>query len=158
MSETLTIRPAQATDADAVLALLPLLASFPIAADRNAEDLWRHDAALFKRWLNNDAPEAMVHVAIGDTSGELAGLAITSMRAELLSGEPSAHLEALVINPNYRRRGLAKKLISLGEQEAKARGAQSITLHVFGSNEKARALYASHGYTEELIRARKPLN
>ncbi len=43
------------------------------------------------------------------------------------------------------------------EDEARARGAHSMTLHVFGNNRRARALYAKIGYDEELIRAIKHL-
>lgn len=158
MNDNIEIRDAKLSETPAILELLPLLASFPIAADRNADDLWRHDAALLKRWENGNEPNALVHVAAARETGELAGFAITSLRAEILSGDSSAHLEALVVSPDFRRQNIAKRLIEFTEQAAKSKGAESITLHVFSSNEKARALYAHCDYQEELIRARKPLN
>ena len=52
---------------------------------------------------------------------------------------------------------VARALIDAAEREALARGARSMTLHVFAANARARALYARTGYTEELIRCTKPL-
>ena len=50
-----------------------------------------------------------------------------------------------------------EKLIKAVVSEAKKRGAESITLHVFRKNERARALYKKLGYDEELLRCSKPL-
>ena len=80
------------------------------------------------------------------------------LRKELLSHAPSAHLEAIVVSPNARGRGLGKRLMHHCEQRVRAMGALSLTLHVFANNERARALYASETFDEELIRAIKWLD
>lgn len=46
----------------------------------------------------------------------------------------------------HRRRGYAREALQLGEAEARALGAQSIGLNVFGYNTGAQALYESLGY------------
>ena len=43
------------------------------------------------------------------------------------------------------------------EEGARARGAESLTLHVFSTNTRARALYERLGYAGELIRYIKHL-
>jgi ribosomal protein S18 acetylase RimI-like enzyme len=43
------------------------------------------------------------------------------------------------------------------EEAARQRGARSITLHVFETNERARALYARKGFITEWLRCIKPL-
>lgn len=133
-----------------------MLAGFDLPADRNPKDLWRHDAELVEKWGRGEAPDCIVHVAEDDNS-TIAGFAITSMRAEILSGDPSAHLEALAVNPDFRRQGIGERLIEATEKTAIERGAESLTLHVFGLNERARRLYGRVGFDEELIRCRKPL-
>ena len=43
------------------------------------------------------------------------------------------------------------------DDEARRRGAATMSLNVFTTNERARALYARLGFHEELIRAVRPL-
>jgi ribosomal protein S18 acetylase RimI-like enzyme len=44
------------------------------------------------------------------------------------------------------------------EGKVRQQGASSLTLHVFSRNARARALYASEGFDEELVRAIKWLD
>lgn len=90
-----------------------------------------------------------------DETGQICGGALTSMRPELLTHAPSAHLQALVVAESAEGYGVGRSLIDHTEQMVLARGAQSITLHVFGNNTRARSLYQRAGYNEELIRAIK---
>jgi ribosomal protein S18 acetylase RimI-like enzyme len=52
------------------------------------------------------------------------------------------------ISEPFRRRGYASQALAALEQEAKARGAKQIELHVFGHNTAARALYKKAGFVE----------
>jgi len=151
-----TLREATPDDGDAMLALLPRLAAFDLPPSRNPEHLWTHDAALLKRWLAGEAEGCRVHVAEGG-DGTIVGLTIVSLRPELLSREPSAHLEAIAVAPGNEGRGIGAALLELAERDARARGAQSMSLHVFAVNERARRLYEKAGYEGELLRYTKPL-
>lgn len=148
------IRPARAEDAPTLRALLPRLADFPLPNDRDPLDLWRGDAKLLEAHLAGDAPQCFAFVAEAD---EVLGLVLVSLRPELLSGAPSAHVEALAVARDAEGRGVARALLEACEREAAERGARSMTLHVFGTNARARKLYARAGYDEELIRCTKPL-
>ena len=156
-SPRFTIRNAIRTDLPRILALLPLLADFNIPKNRHAGDLWSADARLAADILSDKAASAFIDVA-EDSDGDIAGVIMVSLREELLSHAPSAHLEAIVVSPNARGRGLGKRLMQHCEQRARAMGALSLTLHVFAKNERARALYASETFDEELIRAIKWLD
>jgi ribosomal protein S18 acetylase RimI-like enzyme len=52
----------------------------------------------------------------------------------------------IIIVPEYRRRGIAKKTLELLKTEARSLGASSIGLHVFGFNEGAIELYKQAGF------------
>lgn len=151
-----TIREATTEDADAMNALLPLLASFDVPAGRNPDDLWRGDRAMLESWLKGEAPDTFTLVTTGE-SNVVVGVSIVTMREEMLSHEPSAHLEVLAVSDKVHRQGLGRRLIEASEKEAKARGASSMTLHVFGNNTRARALYSKLGFDEEMIRCYKPI-
>ena len=149
------IRAATADDLAALTELLPRLADFDIPPGRNPLDLWRSDEKTLRRHLSGESSDTLCHVAERD--GRVLGFVLTSLRPELLSGEPSAHLEAIAVHTDAARQGLATRLIEATESAAAARGARSITLHVFARNERARALYRRCGYDEELIRCSRDL-
>ena len=127
------VRRAASDDGDAILALMPRLASFDLPKSRNPVDLWRSDAAMLQRWLDGQAAECLVHVAVNDTE-EVLGFTLVSLRPELLSHEPSAHLEAIAVREGAEGTGVGQALLTAAEAEAKAHGAQAITLHVFAVN------------------------
>ena len=112
------------------------------------------------RWLailSGQIESSFIDVA-ADNTGTIAGLIMVSMREEMLSHDPSAHLEAIVVHPRARGIGLGKRLMRHCEVRVRELGATSLTLHVFQRNERARALYAAEDFDEELIRAIKWLD
>ena len=148
------IRDATVDDVAQIQALLPLLASFDVPSGRNPEHLWRGDEQMLLDWGEGTRPDVFVRVAVDQE--KLLGAVIVSLKEELLSHEPSAHLEVVVVNDTAQGTGIGRQLMHDAENESRARGAQSITLHVFAVNTKARALYDKLGYDGELIRYRKP--
>lgn len=151
------VRAATVDDGDAMLALLPRLAAFDVPASRQPEHLWMHDAELLESWLAGEAEQCRVHVA-EDEKGRVIGLSMVSLRAELLSHEPSAHLEAIAVAAGCEGRGVGAALLEVAEQDARRHGAETMTLHVFAVNKRARRLYEKAGYEGELMRYIKPLD
>ena len=150
------VRRAVSGDGEAILALMPRLAAFNVPSSRNPEDLWRSDAKMMQRCLDGEAEACFAHVAV-DESEKVLGLTLVSLRPELLSHEPSAHLEAIAVGEGAEGMGVGQALLAAAESEAKAQGAQSITLHVFASNIRARSFYERSGYDGELLRYIKEL-
>jgi len=151
------LRPATPADVDQILELFPRLAAFDVPENRSAEDLWRGDAELLRLWSTGQAPQCLVHVAV-NTEQIVLGIAMAQLREELLSHAPSAHLEVIVVRDDAEGQGIAKALIQMIEQAVREQGARSITLHVFASNTRARAVYERLGYNGELIRYIKHLS
>lgn len=150
------VRQAVGEDGEAILALMPRLASFDVPQSRNPVDLWRSDAAMFRRWLDGEAEECFVHVAVGDAN-QLLGFTLVSLRPELLSHEPSAHLEAIAVSEDAEGSGIGQALLTAAENEARTKGAKTMTLHVFAVNGRARRFYEKSGYDGELLRYIKAL-
>ncbi len=145
------VRKARQSDGEAMLALLPRLAAFDIPESRNPEHLWTSDAALMRDWLDGKTENVLMHVA-EDETGTVIGIAMVTLRPELLSHEPSAHLEAIAVADGAEGRGVGQLLLQAAEKDAAAKGAQTITLHVFASNTRARGFYERSGYDGELMR------
>ena len=150
-------RAANPNDYDALLKLLPQLADFEIPIRRVAKDLWEGDAALLKEVLEKKSRGTFADVAV-DSNDQIQGVILVTMREEILSHEPSAHLEAIVVNPDARGQGLGRRLLKRTEKRVRELGAISLTLHVFSNNFRARSLYRSYGFEEEMLRCIKWLD
>ena len=61
---------------------------------------------------------------------------------------PKAFVFDLWVDPARRREGLGRAAMVAAEQEARRRGATTLSLHVFGENTAARSLYTSLGFRE----------
>ena len=76
-----TIRPATPADRDALLALLPELAAFPLPAWRTAAQIAGADTRILLDAL--DRPDPGTLILVGDVGGTITGFIFTTTRAEL---------------------------------------------------------------------------
>lgn len=80
---------------------------------------------------------------VAKPDGQLAAAVVTT---EIARG--IAHIAQVVVDPGYRRRGVARQLLLMAAAAATAQGAKRITLMVGEDNAPARTLYDSLGFTE----------
>lgn len=149
------ILKATAGDCEQMLELFPRLASFDLPENRNPQHLWGGDADMLTDWAAGNRNDCFVHVAKYE-DGKVLGVAMATLKPELLSHAPSAHLEVLVVAAGAEGQGVGRLLLAAAEDEARQRGAMSMSLHVFTRNERARQVYERAGYDGELIRYIKP--
>lgn len=62
------------------------------------------------------------------------------------------HILNVAVHPRMRRKGIANQLMSNAIAEAKAKGAQMVTLEVRRSNLPARSMYRKFGFEERRLR------
>lgn len=148
------LRDAEKGDRAAILELMPRLADFEVPLARSSQQLWEGDAEMLLAHLAGERSDCVARVALGK-AGDLLGFALVSLREELLSRRPSAHLEALAIARSAEGQGVGRALLADAEQQAMKRGAKSLTLHVFAANRRARRLYDAAGFSGELMRYAK---
>ncbi|HCD26623.1 MAG TPA: hypothetical protein DER02_03825 [Gammaproteobacteria bacterium] len=153
----LTLRAARPEDLNRIIELLPQLADFDIPEQRQPQQLWQGDAALATAILTGENEQSFIHLAVTEDD-QIGGFVIITLRPEMLSEAPSAHLETIIVGPQFRGIGLGRRLLQHTESEVRARGAGSLTLHVFRRNERAHSLYQSFGFDDEMIRAIKWLD
>jgi ribosomal protein S18 acetylase RimI-like enzyme len=106
-----------------------------------------------QRILTNgvDTPNNFLLSIVASPSGEKVGLI-------WLAIEPrGGFIYDLEISEPHRRKGYAEEAMRLIERTAREKGAQRISLHVFGDNLGARKLYTKIGYAETNVMMSKPL-
>lgn len=150
-----SIRSGTSQDLPGIEKLLPRLADFDVPAYRTPEHLWHGDRDIIIEWADGKRADIKVVVAIAEDT--VVGVAVLTFKKELLSGEPSAHLEVLAVGKNAEGAGVGSALMKEIETIASTNGAQGISLHVFSNNKRARALYERQGFNDELMRYFKPL-
>jgi ribosomal protein S18 acetylase RimI-like enzyme len=82
------------------------------------------------------------HLYVVEEDGRIAGLTMLSFASR------AGFLSTVVVAPEFRRRGIARRLIEAARREAGRRKRPYVALRVLESNAPARALYASAGYLE----------
>ena len=125
----------------------PISWFYPVLKFLTSEDL--------RGRLNSDPAKYLCLVAIlldpekGLEEAEVVGTAEISVRPGFPWPNPSytfVYLANLAVKNSYRRRGIARQLLSYCEQTAREWGYNHLTLHVLENNHRAKQLYASSGY------------
>ncbi|MEM1045881.1 MAG: GNAT family N-acetyltransferase [Pseudomonadota bacterium] len=113
-----------------------------------------------------DAFEAYIRRSIADEIGDIPAYYLTngafwvarsdSMLAGMVGLEPVADTDAMEVRrmyvaPEMRRRGLARRLLAVAEDEARRRGVAAIELSTSELQEAALAFYRAAGYAIERI-------
>lgn len=136
------IRHAEPADVPAITAMIHELAAFEEAADECTVTETQLHTALF-----GDEPIAHGHVV--DIDGEAAAAAVWFVNFSTWDGVGGIHLEDLYVRPAYRRRGLARALLSTLAGECVARGYTRLSWTVLNWNSGAIALYDDVGGTPQ---------
>ncbi|MFZ5722417.1 MAG: ribosomal protein S18-alanine N-acetyltransferase [Pseudomonadota bacterium] len=81
-----------------------------------------------------------------DHDGTVAGFVVLS------SGGGDAHVLNIAVDPRYRRRGIARRLLASLMEAARLREADQLFLEVRAGNEPALTLYRDLGFAEVAVR------
>lgn len=135
---SVTIRPAVAGDAAEITAMIHELAEFEEAAAECTVTESQISAALF-----GDSPVAFAHVAEED--GRVGAMALWFRNFSTWDGVAGIYLEDLFVRPAFRRRGLARALLSELAAECVSQGYTRLQWAVLNWNVNAIALYDAVG-------------
>jgi GNAT superfamily N-acetyltransferase len=139
----LTIRDAEARDADAISALLGQL-GYPATAEALPPRLERLQ-------IVGD------RVVVADLDGAVVGLAQLHVSPTLEYERPAAKLAALVVDASHRGEGVGRALVEAMEAEARARRCELLFLTTAARREDAHEFYLRVGLEETGKRFAKSL-
>lgn len=150
------VRLAHADDDDFILALAARLVAFDLPPWRRRNDTLNGIRSDLARHLR-ELPAASHLFVAEDDDGERLGFLHLQTQKDFFTGVLNCHIADLVVATEHDGRGVGSALIGYAEQWAREHRCRHVTLSVFPGNERARALYARHGYGDELIRMAKLL-
>jgi ribosomal protein S18 acetylase RimI-like enzyme len=143
MSHPLVVRVATAEDAAALARLNAAFNGVPDDADALAarlRDPQRVETPLLAFW-----------------DGPAVGFAALRLIPSLFCAAPQAELTELYVEPDYRRRGIARTLLREAVALAQRGGAEEIWLLTNPANLAAQALYRAEGWSVDSLALRKSL-
>ncbi len=151
----MTIRPAQPSDRDFVLAMADRLVSFEVPAFRTKDELADGDRRALAEWFRDPKPDEALFVA--ETDGRQAGCAYLVTLVDYFNERPHAHLSVLAVAADAEGKGVGSALLDRSEAWARERNSDRLTLSALVTNSRARALYERRGFSGEYIRYVLPL-
>ena len=151
----MTIRPAQPSDRDFVLALADRLVSFDVPAWRSKDELVEGDRRALAEWFNHPKTDEAMFIA--ELAGQPAGCAFLVTLVDYFSSRPHAHLSVLAVAEAAEGRGVGSALIDRSTEWARERRSDRLTLSALVTNARARALYERRGFGGEYVRYVLPL-
>jgi ribosomal protein S18 acetylase RimI-like enzyme len=127
-----------------------------LAKIRASIDLNRGDKDLLEEAVGYAQRDDRRAIVMEDEKGEIAGYIEIKIDEDLPSGAPRelfnganfAHLARIGVEENFRRMGVAKRLMVAAETYALEHGKSGLWLDCLSKNDPALALYESCGYQE----------
>jgi ribosomal protein S18 acetylase RimI-like enzyme len=92
------------------------------------------------------AVDPSLWLIVAELDGEVAGFGLLHVQNLVERDEPGCQVAALVVGERFRRRGVGELLMERLEQEARARGGNTIVLNTAHRRADAHAFYESLGY------------
>lgn len=155
-SDAFIIRPATAGDRDAALALVPRLRDFGPPPLRPVEVLDAGERRTLDRYFDDPIDGSMLFVA-ASPEGAVLGIGYAEREYDYFSQEAHGHLGILAVAAEAEGRGVGRALLDTVEQWSANQGYRLLTLNVFATNERAKAVYEHVGYQPDSIRYVKVL-
>ncbi|MEM6783571.1 MAG: GNAT family N-acetyltransferase [Bacteroidota bacterium] len=156
MSDAIVIRQAQADDLDDVLALWQYLDAYQARLDptlRPVDDAERLWASEFKVLLHDKEGGCFL---VAEDEGRIVGL-VTARAVQprpLYTPQPYAFVDEVVVDPGWRGRGVATRLIGTVQAWAQSHGLARVEARVVAANEHARAFWRRVGAKEVAVTVR----
>ena len=149
MTPTVLVRPADASDAEILLALGARTFAETFAADNTAEDMDAYLSSAFSTARTAaELADKESTFFIAEVEGEAAGYAKLRSGAppECVTGENPVELARLYVGEEWLGRGVGQALMQRCVDEARRAGARTMWLGVWERNWRAQAFYRKWGF------------
>lgn len=135
---SVAVRPARRGDEGEVLRLIHALAAFEHMPDA----VQATEASLRRTLFSGDA---CVFAHLAEAGGRAVGLSLWFLNYSTWTGRPGLYLEDLFVDPDVRRKGVARAMFVALAREALDRGCARIDFAVLDWNTEAMRFYVTLG-------------
>ena len=146
----IAIRPARYEDRDFVLETARRLASFPLPAGRGVEEVVEGESRTLRAFF--DAAPGGTRLLLAETPEGPAGFVYLEPLSDYFTLEIHGHVGILAVARAAEGRGVGRALLAAAEAWTRERGWRKLTLNVFETNVRARAVYERAGFAPETRR------
>lgn len=150
------IRAFRPGDRDFILGLAPRLTEFGDVPGRDRAAMNARDREVLEHAMDVPSSDTALFVA-EDNDGRPVGFIHLTTADDYYTNNMTAHIADVIVAREAGGQGIGSALIAYGEQWARDRGFDMLTLNVFMANREARELYARLGFQQEWIRCIKRL-
>lgn len=150
------IRLADSGDDDFILGLVERFVGFELPPWRRRGETAAGIRQDLARHLRDQPAGSFLFVA-EDDDGQRVGFLHLQTTTDFFTGASNCHISDLAVATGHDGKGVGGALIAYAERWAREHHCRHVTLAVFPGNARARALYAKHGFGEEMIRMAKPV-
>lgn len=88
-------------------------------------------------------------ILVAEEEDKIAGWIGWTVKDNPIRNEKYAYIAEVMIHPEFRRRGIATKLVAEAEKKAKENGAGYIYCYIFGPNDSSRKMFENLAYSNE---------
>lgn len=133
----------------AIVELLDIYARDPMGGATSLSEEVK--AALVPGLAASPCAFSLLVFASDEAGGQAIGLVNCFQGFSTFAAKPLVNIHDIVVQPEWRGRGVARALFAAVEAIAAERGACKVTLEVLNGNSPAKALYASMGYGDYVL-------
>lgn len=151
MTDAILVRSAEASDRDAIVALVPRLRAFGEVPLRPPESLDRAEREALERALVEPPADSTILVAELGEAG-VVGVAFALTVTDYFTRERHGHLSVIAVSSHGEGKGVGRALLAATEKWSASLGHRFLTLNVFASNERARSFYERAGFAPDTLR------
>ena len=121
---------------------------------------WKGTPADYASFLGTQLDHPAAIILVVEDRGDVIGYAFATVEGfDFMSLRgPAGILQDIIVDPNYRGRGLGRMLLDAVLAELKSRGAPMVVLSTATGNETAQRLIAQAGFRRTMIEMTRELN
>ncbi len=86
-------------------------------------------------------------VLVAEEEGKVVGWVGWALKHDPIQGERYVYLAEVMVHPEFRRKGIATRLVTEAEKNARETGSGHIYCFIFGPNDASKALFGKLGYS-----------
>lgn len=94
-------------------------------------------------------PNMHLSVLVAEEKDRIAGWVGWTVKVNPIRNEKYAYIAEVMVHPEFRRRGIAAKLVAEAEKKAKENGASYIYCLIFGPNDSSKKMFENFSYSNE---------